>query len=213
MTTSSDDSPLPAAAPGSKRRRVDDPPSPKYDIEDGDDYVPYVPVAQRRQAKLAAASRSTAAQRKLAQSLEEVNEPSPDDEAERQKERERKERTLLVEAQEVHRKKAAEGTYAIHPLTHIPSAGITQKANARQYIDAKKTDIEKSEEADAAILAAIASRRKLASDLELAKGIQYTNPIETSYVTRTSFNRARYADDCLQMESPQMHPESTSWHR
>ena len=47
-------------------------------------------------------------------------------------------------------------------------------------IDAKKTEAEKAEEADAEILAAIASRRKLASDLELAKGVQYTEPLKTT---------------------------------
>ena len=47
--------------------------------------------------------------------------------------------------------------------------------------DAKKTEAEKAEEQDAEILAAIASRRKLASDLELAKGVQYTDPLKTSY--------------------------------
>ncbi|KAI6167220.1 P-loop containing nucleoside triphosphate hydrolase protein, partial [Pisolithus thermaeus] len=41
--------------------------------------------------------------------------------------------------------------------------------------DAKKTEFEKAEEVDAEILAAIASRRKLASDLELAKGISIPN--------------------------------------
>lgn len=38
------------------------------------------------------------------------------------------------------------------------------------------------EEADEEILHAIASRRKLASDLELAKGIQYTEAMKTSCV-------------------------------
>jgi ATP-dependent RNA helicase DDX41 len=45
--------------------------------------------------------------------------------------------------------------------------------------DAKKTESEKAEEADAEILEAIKSRRKLASDMELAKGIQYTNSLKT----------------------------------
>jgi len=47
-------------------------------------------------------------------------------------------------------------------------------------VDAKKTDAEKTEEADAQILAAIAIRKKLASDMELAKGIQYTQALRTS---------------------------------
>ena len=47
-------------------------------------------------------------------------------------------------------------------------------------LDAMKTEAEKREEQDAEILTAIAARRKLASDLELAKGIQYTEPLKTS---------------------------------
>jgi len=47
-------------------------------------------------------------------------------------------------------------------------------------LDAMKTEAERREEQDAEILAAIAARRKLASDLELAKGIQYTEPLKAS---------------------------------
>ena len=57
--------------------------------------------------------------------------------------------------------------------------------------DAKKTEAEKAEEADAEILAAIASRKKLASDLELAKGVQYTDPLKTSYVLLRVLPRTR----------------------
>jgi len=53
----------------------------------------------------------------------------------------------------------------------------------RRLADAKKTEAEKAEEADAQILAAIASRKKLASDRELAKGIEYTETLRTSWVT------------------------------
>jgi hypothetical protein len=52
----------------------------------------------------------------------------------------------------------------------------------RKFADAKKTEAEKEEEADAHILAAIASRKKLASDRELAKGIEYTETLRTSWV-------------------------------
>ena len=48
--------------------------------------------------------------------------------------------------------------------------------------DAHKTEAEKAADADAEILAAITSRRKLASHMELAKGVQYLDPIRTSYV-------------------------------
>lgn len=60
--------------------------------------------------------------------------------------------------------------------------GLTDLHN----IDAKKTNIEKAEEQDAEILAAIASRRKLASDLELAKGVQYMEPLQSTCVLYTT---------------------------
>lgn len=46
--------------------------------------------------------------------------------------------------------------------------------------EAGKTADQKAQEADEEILAAIASRRKLASDMELAKGITYTEALTTS---------------------------------
>ena len=97
----------------SKRRRLDQrDPSPEYklDDEDNDDYVPYVPVAQRRQQKLAALSSHLASDKQRARSHDSpaVEEDEDDTEA-RRRDKERKERTLLMEAQEVHRKQAAEG--------------------------------------------------------------------------------------------------------
>ena len=68
------------------------------------------------------------------------------------------------------------------------SRHVRQRCSYFLPTDARKTDAEKDEEADAAILAAIASRRKLASDLELAKGIQYTKPIETSCAPFPSYS-------------------------
>ncbi|KII88864.1 hypothetical protein PLICRDRAFT_109688 [Plicaturopsis crispa FD-325 SS-3] len=143
-----------------KRRRIQRSPSPPtYKLDDEDDsYEPYIPVAQRKQAKLAKLSSwGVNAERERALKMKEEAEERDDAEREeeRRKERARKERTLLMEAQEVHLQKATE--------------------------DAKKTDGERAEEADAEILAAIASRRKLASDLELAKGIQYTDSLKTSW--------------------------------
>ncbi|KIJ69637.1 hypothetical protein HYDPIDRAFT_185318 [Hydnomerulius pinastri MD-312] len=144
-----------------KRRRIQRTPSPPlYSLDDQDDsYEPYIPVAQRREAKLAKlnALSSTNSDRTTAKKqLEELLEREDEErEEERRKERARKERTLLLEAQDVHSKKAAE--------------------------DAMKTEVEKAEEADAEILAAIASRRKLASDLELAKGIQYSDSLKTTW--------------------------------
>ncbi|KAF9501213.1 DEAD-domain-containing protein [Pleurotus eryngii] len=142
-----------------KRRRVQRSPSPGYKLDDDDNnYVPYVPVAQRRQEKLAKITSWTAnSDRDRARRQKEEMEEQEDaeKEEERRREKARKERTLLMEAQEVHTKKDLE--------------------------DSKKTDYQKAEEADAEILAAIASRRKLASDLELATGVQYTEPLKSSW--------------------------------
>ncbi|KAJ2920931.1 hypothetical protein H1R20_g16168, partial [Candolleomyces eurysporus] len=141
-----------------KRRRVRSP-SPKPDGDDDDDsYVPYVPVAQRREEKFAKLQswgvRSGRERPKKPQDDAEEKEQELKEE-ELRREKARRERTLLLEAQEVHKKKAAE--------------------------DAKKTVEEKAEEADAEILEAIKSRRKLASDMELAKGIKYTESLQTSW--------------------------------
>ncbi|KAF8558434.1 P-loop containing nucleoside triphosphate hydrolase protein [Imleria badia] len=146
--------------PTQRRRRVQRSPSPPtYKLDDdGDTYEPYIPVAQRREAKLAklSALSSTDAREKARKQLEELLEKEDEErEEERRREGARKERTLLLEAQEVHSLKAAE--------------------------DATKTEVEKAEEADAEILAAIASRRKLASDLELAKGIHYSESLRASW--------------------------------
>ncbi|KAH7927700.1 P-loop containing nucleoside triphosphate hydrolase protein [Leucogyrophana mollusca] len=142
-----------------KRRRIQRSPSPTYNLDDEDSsYEPYVPVAQRREAKLAKLSSwgNNTDKDKAKKQLEELLEREDEErEEERRREKARKERTLLMEAQDVHSRKAAE--------------------------DAKKTDVEKAEEVDAEILAAIASRRKLASDLELAKGISYTESLKTSW--------------------------------
>ncbi|ESK88632.1 dead-box protein abstrakt [Moniliophthora roreri MCA 2997] len=140
-----------------KRRRIQRSPSPTYRLDDDSNYEPYIPIAQRRQAKLAKLSSlgaSTERDRNSKQREEEEREEENQEE-ERQREKSRKERTLLLEAQEVHSKKAAE--------------------------DAKKTQEEKAREVDEEILEAIKIRRKLASDRELAKGIQYTESLKTSW--------------------------------
>ncbi|OCH95252.1 P-loop containing nucleoside triphosphate hydrolase protein [Obba rivulosa] len=141
-----------------KRRRIQRSPSPQYKLDGDDTYEPYIPVAQRRQAKLAKlTSLGANAEKDRARREKEEQDDREDEEREEERRREkaRKERTLLMEAQEVHERKAAE--------------------------DAKKTDVERAEEADAEILAAIASRKKLASDLELAKGVQYAESLKTTW--------------------------------
>jgi ATP-dependent RNA helicase DDX41 len=162
--------------PSHKRRRlVQRSPSPQYklDDEENDDYEPYVPVAQRRQEKLAKLSswaKTSDKHRPTYAPEDRSDQPQDEDEEETRREKLRKDRTLLAEAQEVHLKKAAEGAcspcFPVTPVYRIP--------------DATKTEAEKRDEEDAELLAAIATRRKLASDLELAKGIQYTETLETS---------------------------------
>jgi ATP-dependent RNA helicase DDX41 len=106
-----------STSPLSKRRHLEeqtDEPVYKLDDEDGN-YVPYVPVKQRRQERLQQlASRgggegSGQEERPKKQDLEEKE----DEELEEinRREKARKERTLLFEAQEVKAKRALEGQY------------------------------------------------------------------------------------------------------
>jgi ATP-dependent RNA helicase DDX41 len=94
-----------------KRRRVRSPsPPPQYD--DDDNYVPYVPIAKRREEKLAklqswgVRSGKDRVKRPEDEAAEKEDELK---EEELRREKTRKERTLLVEAQQVHLKKAVEG--------------------------------------------------------------------------------------------------------
>jgi ATP-dependent RNA helicase DDX41 len=98
----------------SKRRRFQRSPSPSYKLDHEDDsYEPYIPIAQRRQAKLAKLSSwGIHSQNDKAKKQREDLEARKEDaetEEENRREMARKERTLLMEAQEVHLKKAAEG--------------------------------------------------------------------------------------------------------
>lgn len=103
----------------SKRRRINRSPSPAYKLDGAEDYEPYIPVAQRKQAKLAKlSSLGPNADKERARRLQQEKEEREDEEAEeeRRKERARKERTLLMEAQEVHSKKALEGAWHPHSV-------------------------------------------------------------------------------------------------
>lgn len=95
------------------RRRYARSPSPQvYKLDDEDTYEPYIPVAQRRQEKMAKlSSLGFNANKKTARRLQEKQQEREDvqQEEEIKKEKARKERMLLFEAQEVHMKKAAEG--------------------------------------------------------------------------------------------------------
>lgn len=99
--------------PASKRRRIERSPSPTYKLDGNDeDYEPYIPLSQRRQEKLAKfSSLGVNAERQKAKRLQEEQEELEDalKEEERLREKARKERTLLLEAQEVQRRRAVEG--------------------------------------------------------------------------------------------------------
>ena len=96
-----------------KRRRVRSS-SPVYNLDDQDDdsYEPYVPIAKRRQEKMAKLSSwgINAGKPKTRKQQEEADEREDAlKEEELRREKARKERTLLIEAQEVHLQKAAQG--------------------------------------------------------------------------------------------------------
>lgn len=103
----------PVASSSPKRQQIET--KEEFTLDEGnDDYVPYVPVAQRRQQKLAQlASRGQKQSNAMLQARQEQEEldAKEDEEREEEKRRDRlrKERTLLVEAQEVMKRKAEEG--------------------------------------------------------------------------------------------------------
>lgn len=127
-------------------------------VQEGD-FEPYVPIVQRRAQKFAKLSSliSDSEQRACRRHQHTVTEEYRDDQKDEevQREKARVERTLLMEAREVQSKRQAE--------------------------DSKKTELQKAEDADAEILEAIKSRKKLASDRELAKGIKYTESLKSSW--------------------------------
>lgn len=107
--------------PASKRRRTQRPPSPpvyKLDDDDNGNVELYVPVAQRRQAKLAKLSSWGNSREQSAKQQQQEEEEREDEEREEERRREkaRKERTLLMEAQDVHSKRAQEGAQVMHTL-------------------------------------------------------------------------------------------------
>ena len=94
-----------------KRPRIEQTKSEEYSYDD-DDYEPYIPIAQRKQAKFNALVSSSRPSRSGRRAQLEVPEENGEEleEEERRRELARNERTLLMEAQEVHQQKAAEGS-------------------------------------------------------------------------------------------------------
>ena len=101
-------------SPVAKRRRNERSQSPVYKLDGEDDYQPYVPIEKRRQERLAQLTnrRGPESKQERAKREREEREEREDEEREEERRREkaRKERTLLMEAQDVHSRKAAEGT-------------------------------------------------------------------------------------------------------
>lgn len=117
----------------SKRRRIQRSPSPTYKLDDEDDsFEPYIPVAKRREQKLAKLTSwgtNTDKQRAKKQQEELDEREDAQKEEELKREKARMERTLLMEAQEVHSKRAVEGVSGLCP-NHIhcsQPAGRLQK--------------------------------------------------------------------------------------
>lgn len=92
--------------------------SPNRHDGSDDDYEPYVPVHQRRQARLARLARTGSSGRHGAPTRQ-VNVDDDEDEETRRREQARKERTLLLEAQEVHTRKAAESEHGKSPVRQL----------------------------------------------------------------------------------------------
>jgi hypothetical protein len=97
--------------------------SPTYKLDSDDEsYVPYIPVAQRRQEKLAKLSTwGVHPQKDRVKKNSEARTEDAEREEENRRELVRKERTLLMEAQEVHSKKAVEGELLVSRCLSHPN--------------------------------------------------------------------------------------------
>ena len=98
----------------STRQQQDHSHSPTYQLDDENDaYEPYIPVIKRRQEKLAKltswGSHGEKENPRTDDASQEREQGDFEREDELRREKKRKERTLLIEAQEVHSRKSAEG--------------------------------------------------------------------------------------------------------
>ncbi|CAO1617297.1 unnamed protein product [Jaminaea pallidilutea] len=180
----------PSAAAYKRRRVVEDDDTPKYSYDDDDeqganggggDYesTRYVPLKQRRMQQLQrtahrARSGSREAPSKGADGVDAVGGSGG-------KKQDKVDGNGRARGEESDDDDDEEATEAV---------GIKQKSTrlldeARAIREAKayatQTEAEKREEEERKILEAHAARRKLASDMELAKGINYTEPLKTSW--------------------------------
>jgi len=128
----------------SKRRRSQRSPSPTYKLDDEDDtFEPYIPVAHRRAqklAKLASLASDSDKQRlfkKQQQELEEYQDAQKEEESLREKAR--MERTLLMEAQEVHSRRAAEGVLLVFPSIFPPSCLVRDRVHKDRFTEGRRS--------------------------------------------------------------------------
>jgi hypothetical protein len=129
--------------------------------EDDDNYTPYVPVAKRRANLLSSLSQRHQPAKTVTKTPEDLAREQEAFQREQEaaeevrREKARKERTLLEEAQEVKKRQAE--------------------------LDLQETDLEREAKKEAEILAALEKQqKKLASAAELAKGVSYTESIKTT---------------------------------
>jgi ATP-dependent RNA helicase DDX41 len=132
--------------------------------EEEDDYTPYVPVAKRRANLLSSLSQRQQPAKAVTKTPEDLAREQEALEREQEaaeeirRERARKERTLLEEAQEVKKRQAE--------------------------LHSQETDLEREAKKEAEILAALErQQKKLASAAELAQGVTYTESVKTTYVS------------------------------
>lgn len=156
----------PSADSPSKRRKVEEE-KKYYDYSDEEDSSKpaYVPLKQRRLQQLQSLKNRTSLGLSSSSSSKNRNQEEEEEEKE-DRGKEQSKHSLLSEARELREKQVLEN----------------------------KSTAEKEAEEEKAILEAHAARRKLASDLELAKGINYTEPIKTSW-TPPSFIRNRSEEE------------------
>lgn len=135
------------------------------DIEsDLDSYVPYVPLKQRRQAKLAEISHKK---------LLIAGHPNEED------------KSQSLPGSDDESSQHANQTNDVDDLEKLRRAKLSlldQHSELKKKAEAKKeNDIEKQLKEEEKILESVAEKKALMAVSELAKGIQYQDPIETSW--------------------------------
>ncbi|XP_046911503.2 ATP-dependent RNA helicase abstrakt [Dermatophagoides farinae] len=149
----------------SSKKRYKTHSSDDNDDSDLDNYVPYVPLKQRRQAKLAEIS-----YKKLLIS----GHPSEDDESQ-----------SLPGSDDEQSQHTTNQTNVDNELEKLRRAKLSlldQHSKLKKKAEAKKeNDIEKQLKEEEKILESVAEKKALMAVSELAKGIQYQDPIKTSW--------------------------------